>query len=99
MLAKYAPGVQYVQYEGNDPAILKAAIASGRMVGVTYNGHDPHYRSSIAHMVTLCHLDDRWAVITDNNFPEDNAFVWMSPAEFYSRWKGGGAPPPPPPRR
>lgn len=109
VLARYGAGVEYLQYEGNDPAVLRAAIASGLMCGVTYNGHDPHYNQSIAHMVSLCHLDDRWACITDNNFPGDNQFVWMSPGEFYRRWKGGGSsgwavvllnpPPPPPPRR
>src|SRR5579872_4800306 len=46
MIAKYGHGMtgaDYLQYEGKDPAILKAALATGRMPGVTYNGHDPHY--------------------------------------------------------
>jgi hypothetical protein len=106
MIAKYGPGAQYLQYEGNDPTLLKAALATGRMPCVTYNGHDPHYgkNQAIAHMVNLVHLDDRWAVILDNNFINDADLVWLSPAEFLQRWKGKGngwavillASPPPP---
>jgi hypothetical protein len=100
---KNLPKPQYLQYEGKDPAILKAAIASGRMPSVTYDGHDPHYRGSIAHMVSLIALTENWACILDNNFVGENELVWMSPAEFLQRWRGDGgwavillAPPPPP---
>ena len=104
MIAKYGPGTRYLQYEGNDLSILKAAIKTGRMPGVTYNGYDPHYRGSIAHMVSLAHISDKWAAITDNNFPGDSQFVWMSIDEFKRRWMGGRSgwavvllsPPPPP---
>jgi len=107
MLAKYAPGVQYGQHTGGDPAVLEAVLASGRMCGVTYNGHDPHYSGGVAHMVDLVYFDKDWACITDNNYPGDNEFVWMSRAEFLQRWKtnnGGWAffllnsPPPPCPK-
>jgi hypothetical protein len=106
MIAKYGRGTPYIQYEGTDTAILKAALATGRMVGVTYNGNDCHYRGTIAHMVSLVHFSDNWAAISDNNFTGDNQIVWMSPAEFKRRWTGGRAgwcvillkgPPPPPP--
>jgi hypothetical protein len=104
MIARYGKGTPYVQYEGKDPAILKAALAGGRMPSVTYNGHDPHYRGTIAHMVNLIHLDDHYAVVLDNNFIGANELVWLSPADFYQRWRGNGggwavvllAPPPPP---
>jgi len=105
MIAKYAPGVAYLQYEGSDLAILRAAVKTGRMPAVTYNGYDPHYRGSIAHMVNLAHLSEKWAVVTDNNFPGGRQFVWMAPDEFKRRWTGGRlgwavlllAPPPPAP--
>jgi hypothetical protein len=104
MIAKYGAGTEYLQYEGKDPSILKAALTSGRMPAVTYNGHDCHYRGFVSHMVSLVHLSDHWAAISDNNFPGDNQFVWMSPQEFQQRWTGGRqgwtvillAPPPPP---
>lgn len=108
--SKHDPGAiathaRYVQFEGGDPSILKAAIATGRMPGVTYNGHDPHYRGTIAHMVSLIYLDDAQACILDNNFINADSLVWMSYQDFLARWKGnsGGwavvllAPPPPPP--
>lgn len=106
MIAKYGPGAKYLQYEGSDPSILKAALASGRMPCVTYNGHDPHYRGSIAHMVDLVCYDEQanLAAIRDNNFTGPNELVWMTCQEFLQRWRGDGgwavvllAPPPPPP--
>lgn len=104
MMKKYAPHVQYIQDTSGDPDILKAVLDSGRMACVTYNGHDCHYPMSIAHMVDLVGFDGQWAVISDNNFIEDNQFVWMSPDEFIKRWRGTGggwvvcllSPPPPP---
>src|SRR5690348_3191161 len=105
MIAKYGRGAAYLQYEGSDPAILDLAIASGRMPAVTYNGHDPHYgNQTIAHMVNLVYLDERWACILDNNFIGEDELLWMPRAAFLKRWQGGEngwavvllAPPPPP---
>jgi hypothetical protein len=104
MLQKHCPGAQYLQYEGKDTGLLKFALKTGRMPSVTYSGHDPHYRGSIAHMVNLVHLDDRWAAVLDNNFIGERDLVWMSPEDFAKRWRGNGSgwavvllsPPPPP---
>lgn len=104
MFARYGRGAAYLQYEGRDPSILREALRSGRMPSVTYNGHDPHYAGSIAHMVNLVHLDERWAVVLDNNFVGENELVWLTPEDFQRRWLGGGggwavillSPPPPP---
>lgn len=98
----------YVQHTGGDVDFLKAALRSGRMVCVTYAGRDDFYRdrwgrpASIAHMVNLVYLDDKWAVIVDNNRP--GVFLRMSTSDFMERWMAmsGGwafaftAPPPPP---
>lgn len=86
------PVPQFVNFEGGDPAILKAALASGRLACVTYNGRDPHYSGSVAHMVSLVHFDDNFCCIRDNNFVKEGELVWMTPAEFLQRWKaiGGG---------
>jgi hypothetical protein len=105
MIAKYGKGTSYLQYEGRNPTILKEALAGGRMPAVTYDGHDPHYgNATIAHMVNLVYLDDRWACVLDNNFIGENELVWLSSKEFLQRWTGGRAgwtvillaPPPPP---
>lgn len=104
MIAKYGPGTSYLQYEGKDESILKAALATGRMPSVTYDGRDPHYRGTIAHMVNLIAFTDRWACILDNNYIGQRELVWMKPADFLERWRGQGAgwavillaPPPPP---
>src|SRR3954453_3639692 len=43
MIARYAPGVDYCQYEGRDAAVLRLALAGNRLPSVTYSGRDPHY--------------------------------------------------------
>lgn len=91
MIAKYASGVDYCQYEGRDVAILQRALAGNRLPSVTYSGRDPHYKVSIAHMVNLVHLDEQWACILDNNYIGENDLVWMTPAEFLERWRGKGS--------
>lgn len=88
MIAKYAPGARYLQHTGGDVEFLKAALKTGRPVGVTYAGHDVHYSDTIAHMVSLVYLDDSQACILDNNYIGANQLVWMSAAEFIARWKG-----------
>lgn len=108
MIAKYGSGTRYIQYEGSDDKILEAAIKSGRMPSVTYNGRDPHYGNrSIAHMVNLVAFDraSGWAAVLDNNYIGERELVWLPINDFLSRWKGGGSsgwvhillqPPPPP---
>lgn len=101
ILAEYAPGVDYVQYSGNDPSILDLAIKTGRMPSVTY-GYGERYGQRIAHMVNLVFIDQKEACVLDNNFP--GTYEWMSREEFLRRWTMGGggwavvllAPPPPP---
>jgi hypothetical protein len=107
---KSVPVPPYVQYEGKDPAILLAALRSGRMAGVTYSGSDGvRYRGPIAHMVCLVAYDaaSGWAAVLDNNAVGENELLWMSLDDFQRRWLGHGggwafvwlaAPPPPPPR-
>lgn len=92
VLARFAPEATYIQDTSGDADILEAILKTGRLPCVTYNGHDCHYSGSIAHMVCLPFFDRQsgWACVSDNNFPAENEFVWMSPDEFLKRWKGGG---------
>jgi hypothetical protein len=91
MIAKYAATVDYLQYIGRDAIVLTASLKSNRLPSVTYCGRDPHYRGTIAHMVNLVHLDDQWACILDNNYIGENDLVWMTPSEFFERWRGKGS--------
>lgn len=91
MIAKYAPGVDYLQYEGRDPVVIQAALKGKRLPAVTYAGRDPHYKGWIAHMVNVVHYDERWVCILDNNHIGENDLVWMTPAEFLQRWRGKGS--------
>ena len=105
MMAKYAPSVKYIQYSGNDPAILDLCMKTGRMPATTY-GYSERYGGRISHMVNLVHLDDKIACVLDNNFIGADRLEWMSRGEFLRRWTLGGggwtvillsAPPPPVP--
>jgi hypothetical protein len=101
------PVPEYVQVEGKDLEILKAACRTGRMPGVTYS-FSPTGRyggAKIAHMVTLVHADDKHFVVLDNNYPGADKYEWLTPDEFLKTYAAGGngwafiplAPPPPPP--
>jgi hypothetical protein len=82
------PVPAYAQHVGGNAEWLELALKTGRMVCVTYDGRDDFYRSSIAHMVNLVYLDADRACILDNN--RVTVYVWMTRAEFLSRWKGTG---------
>jgi hypothetical protein len=107
MMKKYAPHVSYLQDTTGNLDLLRLAIRTGRMPCVTYDGtlDSVHYHNQrIAHMVCLVHLDDKWAVVLDNNFIGENQLDWMSVEDFRKMWLGnqGGwcvillAPAPPP---
>jgi hypothetical protein len=94
----------YIQHTGGDESFLRLALKTDRFPCVTYAGRDDFYRSRIAHMVNLAHLDDSVAAIVDNNRP--GVWLWMTRDEFLYRWRDmqGGwavvfldAPPPPHP--
>lgn len=92
----------YLQHTGGDESFLDAAIKTDRMLCVTYAGVDDFYNGTIAHMVCLVGLTDKWAVIYDNNRP--GVVVGMSRSDFLKRWRANGGgwaivflnPPPPP---
>lgn len=85
-IAAVAPDLEWINYEGlgKDASLLRAALASGRMVSVAIPGH----------MLNLVHLDDNYACWMDNNAvydrqtKADNQLVWMTPQEFLSKWTG-----------
>jgi hypothetical protein len=87
--SKGIPTPAYVQHTGGDAEFLRLTLKTCRYVCVTYNGRDnTFYRGTIAHMVNLVHLSDKWAVIHDSNFP--GQWLWMSPTDFLDRWRGSG---------
>lgn len=86
---EFAPGLEYVQYEGTDPAFLDKALAEGRMPCVTYGYSERYNGQTIYHMVDLVHLDANLACVLDNNFPNTPdkwTYEWMPRAEFLKRW-------------
>jgi hypothetical protein len=105
IVSEHAPGLDVVQYEGTDPAILDKALAEDRPACVTYGYGERYKMDTIYHMVMLVYLDSKNAAILDNNFP--GTYEWMSRDEFLRRWVHPGgkgwayvmlaAPPPPPP--
>lgn len=78
------PTAAYIQIEGRDLEILKKACKGGRMLAITYS-RSPTGRyggSSIAHMVSVVHFDDKWVCVLDNNYIGANNLEWMSPEDF-----------------
>jgi hypothetical protein len=95
MIDKYGPGTPYIQYEGSDPSIIIQALKTGRIPCCTYDGHDPHYSGTIAHMICVVAFtgtDDSkdYVCVLDNNWIEENQLVWLRPSDFVKRWKGNG---------
>lgn len=81
---------RYLQVEGRDLEILRTAIQSGRMPGVTY-GYSPsgrYNRKRISHMVSLVHADEKSWAILDNNYPGN--YEWMSNKEFLAAYTDTG---------
>ena len=75
----------YVQYEGpNVDEVVGAADRTGRMPCITY-GYSPRYRGSIAHMTNCVRFAGKWSVCLDNNYPGEEAYEWMDPAEMTKR--------------
>ena len=103
--ARGVPVPEYAQDEGLGLDTVRAVLQTGRIACVTYDGRDGvRYRGRIAHMVCVVHCDEKYVCVLDNNAVGDHDFLWMTPAEFESRFRGGGgwaffwtAPPPPPP--
>jgi hypothetical protein len=88
LIRDVAPGLKYAQYEGTDPAPLERWSEAGYPVGVTYGTGRLYGYRRIAHMVSLSHLDPRWAAIIDNNNP--GKWSWMPAPEFARRWTLSG---------
>lgn len=79
----------YLNYQGKDFSLVKAAIESGRMVGVTYHwSPSGRYRGQrIAHMVNVVHYSGDWVGILDNNFPGE--IEWITVRDFQQVSTGG----------
>lgn len=90
------PPVKYLNLQGGRELlpILRAACEAGLMPGVTYS-RDPEGKryggQTIAHMVSLVHMDDKYACILDNNYIGEDKYQWLTIDQFVSTWTGGRA--------
>ncbi len=101
--------VRYQQSTTADEKLFEMFLKTGRPVCMTY-GYSPRYKDAqnrdgrIDHMVLCVHLDEKWGVVLDNNFPD--TYEWCSRRELFRRWELGDLggwlvgllDPPPPPR-
>ena len=69
--------VRYTYVTNGDVKFLTWACRTRRGCGITVMGG--------AHMVTLVHLDDKWAAILDNN--NVSKFIWVPRATLIAEWK------------
>lgn len=90
--------LRYAETRTGDVRFLEWAMRTRRACAVCVQGG--------RHMVTLVHLDDKWAGILDSNSPQQ--IKWLSRNAFLDDWTTTDfkwavtviyTPPPPPPRR
>lgn len=82
------PMPDYLNIEGNDLELLRAATRNGLMPAVTY-WYSPSGRYNgqrISHMVSLVHATDTWFAVHDNNYI--TALEWLTPKEFAPVYNG-----------
>jgi hypothetical protein len=72
-----ANGVRYAYVTSGDVSFLDWACKTRRGCGITVHGG--------AHMVTLVHLDDKWAATLDNN--DISKFNWTTREDLIREWK------------
>lgn len=72
-----------IQYEGESPEVLEAAIRNGHLPCVTLYS-SPRYRGRIYHMVNCVHLDAERGAILDNN---ERPLEWADRATTIQRLK------------
>ncbi len=90
------PPVRYLNLQGGRELlpILRAACEAGLMPGITYS-RDPEGKryggQTIAHMVSLSHMDDKYVCILDNNYIGEDKYQWLTIDQFVSTWTGGPA--------
>jgi hypothetical protein len=70
-------GIRYAYVTSGDVKFLEWACRTRRGCGITVMGG--------AHMVTLVHLDAKWAAILDNNNVEK--FIWVPRETLIAEWK------------
>lgn len=69
--------IRYAYVTNGDVSFLEWACKTRRGAGITVRGGK--------HMVTLVHLDAKWAAILDNNNIE--AFIWVPRETLIAEWK------------
>ena len=88
-LKEFAPDAPVFQVTGADLTFIRLCLENGYLVSCTWGGN---------HMLNLVHLDDRHAVILDNNSPwgeedgrrADTKLQVMTPREFQQKASMGG---------
>ena len=70
-------GIRYAYTTKGDVRFLEWACRTKRGCGITVNGG--------AHMITLVHLDAKWAAVLDNN--STSRFIWIPRDELVAEWK------------
>ena len=109
ILKERAPGLDFSQYEGDNPVpFIEAALRTGRPVCSTYGYGELYLNSAgqmtqISHWILIVGLNGEWGQIKDNN----DAFhvTWIKRTELIKRikypkgkaWLAVLMPPPPPP--
>lgn len=88
LVEEIAPEERWASYVGTDSTVLDRLSAQGYALCVTMNTGSLYGYRPIHHMVNLLHIDERWAIVVDNNDP--GVYYIMPAPEFRRRWIDGG---------
>lgn len=85
IMQERAPGVKYIQYQGDDLSFIQEGVNSGRPVCVTLGlGPDKIYGGqTIAHMVLCVGMNEKETAILDNNDPQN---VWVIDTPTFKKY-------------
>ncbi len=87
LLNEVLPGEKWFSWEGESTDLVREYSAKGFPVATTTNTGALYNYAPIHHMISLIHLDDKWACIVDNNDP--GKYHWMPAQEYNKRFRDG----------
>lgn len=86
-LKKLYPNEKWISWEGNVTDLIAEYTRKGYPVAATMNTGLLYYWSPIHHMVSVVHLDDKYACVVDNNNPGKGH--WMAREDYDRRFVDG----------
>lgn len=82
---EFLPDLEWFQWWDDDESKLFEWNKAGWPIGVTVGTGREYGMRPVAHEMSLTHIDEQWAQVLDNNFPDQ--YSSMPTPEFLRRWR------------